>query len=260
MYLVFSDLDGTLLDHDTYEYHGAREGLALLKRRAVPLILVSSKTLVEMETLHHELNLEGPFIFENGGGIVWPEARKDPEYIGTAASELKEKRTVLEALLGETVLFITDMDVEEIMKCTGLSRERALLSRKRLTSLPFLVPSGRNISGEDLERINGDLIRMGLSITKGGRFYHFLSARSDKGSAIMRVIDYYRDRHVAGIVTIGIGDNENDVPMFRVVDIPVAVRRKDGTIIGTAMDNIRKMKGTGPEGFSEAILSIIGDN
>jgi mannosyl-3-phosphoglycerate phosphatase len=206
------------------------------------------------------LNLEGPFIFENGGGIVWPEARKDPEYIGMAASELREKRTVLDTFLGESVLFITDMDIEGIMKFTGLTRERAILSRQRLTSLPFLIPSGRKISGEDLEKINNDLIRMGLSITKGGRFYHFLSARSDKGSAIRRVIDYYRDRSAAGIVTIGIGDNENDIPMFRVVDIPVAVRRKDGSIIVTDMDHVRNMNGAGPEGFSEAMHTIIGDD
>jgi len=259
MFLVFSDLDGTLLDHDTYEYQAAREGLALLRRRAVPLVLVSSKTCSEMEILHRELNLEGPFIFENGGGIVWPEAKNDPEYIGLAASELKEKKAVLETVLGETALFITDMDIEDIMAYTGLTRERARLSKLRLTSLPFLIPSGKNISREILEKMNGDLIRMGLSITKGGRFYHFLSARSDKGSAIRRVIGYYRDRSGGEMVTIGIGDNENDIAMFRVVDIPVAVRRKDGTIMEVAMENIRTMKGTGPEGFSEAIQTIIGD-
>ncbi len=258
MYLVFSDVDGTLIDHDTYEYQAAREGLALLKRSAVPLILVSSKTLSEMEILYRELNLEGPFIFENGGGIVWPEARKNPEYIGMAAAELREMRKNLETVLGEPVVFITDMDIEEIMKYTGLTRERALLSGQRLTSLPFLIPSGRIITREDMKKVNGDLIRMGLSMTKGGRFYHFLSARSDKGSAIRRVIDYYKGRSDADIVTIGIGDNENDIAMFNVVDIPVAVRRKDGSIIETAMGHIRKMKGTGPAGFSEAIRTIIG--
>ncbi len=257
MYLVFSDVDGTLIDHDTYEYHAAREGLTLIKQRAVPLILVSSKTMPEMEILHRELNLEGPFIFENGGGIVWPEARSNPEYIGMAASELREKRRDLEAVLGEPVQFITDMAIEEVMEYTGLARERAHLSRQRLTSLPFIMPSGRNFSGEDLKNVNSGLSRIGLSMTKGGRFYHFLSARTDKGSAIKRVIDYYKRIIDADIVTIGVGDSENDIAMFKVVDIPVAVRRKDGTIIETAMDHVRKMKGVGPAGFTEAILTIL---
>ena len=41
---IFSDLDGTLLDHDTYGYEPARPALALLGRKNIPLILCSSKT------------------------------------------------------------------------------------------------------------------------------------------------------------------------------------------------------------------------
>lgn len=46
-YLIFTDLDGTLLDHDTYGYGEAREALDYIKRRRIPLILCSSKTRAE---------------------------------------------------------------------------------------------------------------------------------------------------------------------------------------------------------------------
>lgn len=36
MYLVFTDLDGTLLDHDTYSWEAARPALDRLKRQQVP--------------------------------------------------------------------------------------------------------------------------------------------------------------------------------------------------------------------------------
>ena len=42
--LVFTDLDGTLLDHEDYSYAAANEALAELRSRRIPLILCSSKT------------------------------------------------------------------------------------------------------------------------------------------------------------------------------------------------------------------------
>ncbi|HOT43428.1 MAG TPA: HAD-IIB family hydrolase [Spirochaetota bacterium] len=255
MYLVFSDLDGTILDHDTYSYEPAREGLALLKRYAVPLVLVSSKTLPEMKIIHEELGLEAPFIFENGGGIFWPE-KKNPELLGADVSELREKKELLEAGIGEPVMFITDMSAEEIARRTGLSRERALLSQKRLTSLPFVIPSGKAIMPEEMESITKALAEEGLSITKGGRFYHLLPAGSDKGSAIRRIIGHYR-KGEGTVTAIGIGDSENDRAMFRAVDVPVAVRKKDGTVIETGVDHVRTTSGAGPVGFTEAVKQTV---
>jgi hypothetical protein len=49
--VVFSDLDGTLLDHETYSFDAARPGLDALKSRGIPLILASSKTRAEMQDL-----------------------------------------------------------------------------------------------------------------------------------------------------------------------------------------------------------------
>jgi len=260
MYLVFSDLDGTLLDHDTYSYEPAREGLALLKGHAIPLVLVSSKTLPEMKNLHEQMSLEAPFIFENGGGIFWPGEEKNPEILGRDVSELKKNKDLLEALLGEPVLFITDMSAEEIMQRTGLSRDRALLSQKRLSSLPFIIQSGKMIIPEEMENINAALDKKALSITRGGRFYHLLTAGSDKGSAILRIIDYYRKKGKEAVTTIGIGDSENDIAMLRAVDIPVIVRKKDGTVIDTGIDHVRTTRGAGPEGFTEAVKLTVTIN
>ncbi|HPR49405.1 MAG TPA: HAD hydrolase family protein, partial [Spirochaetota bacterium] len=72
MLIVLSDLDGTLLDHDTYSYDESLPGISMLREKRVPLVLVSSKTYDEMVLLHQELELEWPFVFENGGGIAYP--------------------------------------------------------------------------------------------------------------------------------------------------------------------------------------------
>ena len=68
-YLIFSDLDGTLLDHNNYTFDQALPALNWIKKKNIPLILASSKTYEEMLHLQSELMIDHPFIFENGSGI-----------------------------------------------------------------------------------------------------------------------------------------------------------------------------------------------
>ena len=72
--VVNTDLDATLLDHDTYSWQPAREALEELRNRKIPLILNSSKTLPEMLNLSDELNLNHPIVCENGSFIAIPQA------------------------------------------------------------------------------------------------------------------------------------------------------------------------------------------
>jgi len=78
-FLVFTDLDGTLLDHNTYGWEEAIPALELCRTRGVPVILVSSKTRAEMAALRCKLSISTPFISENGGGIFFlKETFNDP--------------------------------------------------------------------------------------------------------------------------------------------------------------------------------------
>ena len=53
-YVIFTDLDGTLLDHDTYEWKEAEPALDLCKKLGVPVVFVSSKTRAEIEVLRRQ--------------------------------------------------------------------------------------------------------------------------------------------------------------------------------------------------------------
>ena len=67
--VVFTDLDGTLLDHNTYDYGPARPALEALGRRGVVLVLCSSKTRAELLHWQAVLGIEGPLVSENGSGV-----------------------------------------------------------------------------------------------------------------------------------------------------------------------------------------------
>ena len=73
--VFFTDLDGTLLDHATYDFSPALPALSALKERKIPLILASSKTGSEITELRSLLGLnQWPAIIENGAGELAPDS------------------------------------------------------------------------------------------------------------------------------------------------------------------------------------------
>ncbi|RLB68721.1 MAG: mannosyl-3-phosphoglycerate phosphatase, partial [Deltaproteobacteria bacterium] len=67
--VIFTDLDGTLLDRDSYSWQPARNALERCRQCRVPVVAATSKTLAETEVVSREIGLDPRFIFENGGGI-----------------------------------------------------------------------------------------------------------------------------------------------------------------------------------------------
>ena len=112
-YVVFTDLDGTLLDHETYSVRGAVSALDLLSRRQVEVVPVTSKTAAEIRKWMQHLMLTGPYVSENGGGItipggyfdrIPPEARKESGnwviHLGQPVVKVREMLSALSFLLG----------------------------------------------------------------------------------------------------------------------------------------------------------------
>ncbi|MEO0354349.1 MAG: HAD hydrolase family protein, partial [Cyanobacteria bacterium P01_A01_bin.3] len=75
--LVFTDLDATLVDHQTYSYEAALPAIARLKQLDYPIIFNSSKTIAEQQHLRAELDIQTPFIVENGAAVVIPPGTLD---------------------------------------------------------------------------------------------------------------------------------------------------------------------------------------
>ena len=70
--VVFTDLDGTLLDHHSYSWRAALPAMERLAANGIPLVLNSSKTAAEMRELQRAMGLRAPFIAENGAAVVIP--------------------------------------------------------------------------------------------------------------------------------------------------------------------------------------------
>ena len=265
-FIVFTDLDGTLLDH-AYSYEAATPALTALEQNKIPLVLVSSKTRAEIEPLRARMGHHDPFIVENGGAVVIPTAvfdRHPPQAttiggyhiaaFGAPYSALRSALKDIAQAAGVTVRGFGDMTVEEIAARTGLSKEEADLARQREYDEPFDVVGG----SVTFEKLRQEALLRGLECTRGGRFYHLLGS-TDKGKACRYLIDCYRQELESELTTIAIGDSLNDLPMLASVDRPILVQRQDGTFDGAIeLPSLVRMNGVGPRGWNAAILEQVG--
>ena len=71
--IIFTDLDGTLLDHYSYSFEAAIPMLGKLEDLGIPVIPITSKTFAEVSRLRDQLNNRHPFIVENGAAIAIPK-------------------------------------------------------------------------------------------------------------------------------------------------------------------------------------------
>jgi len=247
--VVFSDIDGTILDYTTYSYKKSLPAIQKLAGRGIPLILVSSKTYAEMLKLHKELSLTYPFVFENGAGIAKP----DGSYIlcGKSYDQLLPYKTIIEQLCGN-VQWADSLSLQELSAYTGLTIQETKNMMARMASVLCIAPAPL-----DIERINNELIPHGIAITTGGRFFTVIDSTVNKGNAVHVIKAMYREKHGA-IYSYAIGDGINDADMFNAVDEAYFVGRKDlwGTI-QKLCPAIHKAKKNGPSGFSEVIKNII---
>ena len=66
--LIFTDLDGTFLNHSDYSFEDSKEALEKISQKNIPLIFTTSKTKVEVELLQKKVGIKEPFIIENVSG------------------------------------------------------------------------------------------------------------------------------------------------------------------------------------------------
>ncbi|NVM00830.1 MAG: HAD-IIB family hydrolase [Candidatus Helarchaeota archaeon] len=264
MYIVFSDLDGTLLDN-RYKFDEAEDGLDILRDKNIPLILCSSKTRLEIEEVRFRLRNNEPFIVENGGAIFIPEDYFEKTIekgflrenywiieIGLDYSAIRKKFQELKQIVSCSMRGFSDMNLEEISDITELSIEDAEKASRREYSEPFILDDETEI-----KKIEQSLLNTPYFLTRGARFFHLMGP-NDKGMAVRILADIYQKNYVEEpLITIGIGDSKNDIPMLENVTHPFAVQKVNGRFDQDIMLlNVKLMEGIGPKGWNEVIFSM----
>jgi mannosyl-3-phosphoglycerate phosphatase len=267
--VIFTDLDGSLLDAISYSFDAAKEALSLVDTLGAALILVSSKTRAEIEPFRLRLNDFHPFIVENGGALFVPKgyfpfpiegSTANGEYevvvIGEPYDALRAALMEIGQELGCRLQGFGDLTIEAIARLTELSPADAALATQREYDEPFVVLEGQIAWNRLVKAAEA----RGLQCTRGGRFYH-LMGENDKGIASQRLMAWYRRlaKHDGqGMITVGIGDSLNDLPMLRVVDCPILVQRPDRSYDpDVQLPHLIRADGIGPVGWNRSLMDLL---
>ena len=261
--MVFTDLDGSLLDHADYSFQKARPALDLIRKRRIPLVFATSKTRAEVERLQQAMGIREPFIVENGAALFFPDDyrqlhvdvgfRRPPYTVIRLGSPYAEIRRFVTSVRNRfRIRGFGDMSLAQVAELTGLTVEAAALAKQREFTEPFL-PEPET----DMAAFAKTAAAQGFTITQGGRFYHLIGRRQDKGAAVRLAAELFSKRAQAPVITIGIGDSANDLPMLQSVTIPLIIPRADGTCLDIDLPGLRKAPRTGSAGWSEAVVDLL---
>lgn len=294
--VVFTDIDGTLVDINTAEYGKETDKLIrLIKERNIPLILTSAKTRLEQNKIKEDLGLSDPFIVENGGAIVIPKgyfpdyALRDIKYpfretqetkneardvnheivveLGKPADYIRAKLSDIRKKYGINFRGVADISVEKLSNLALISRDQAKRMAQRNYGETIL-----QIQSEDIARFIKYVQEDGMKVIHGGRFFD-VTVGTDKGIAVGILKKLFKDKFHNNVTFFGIGDSTNDIPMLNLMDIPILVQRQDSSWVDygeikmkNAVDSSRssissnkliKVEGIGPNGWENAIHKII---
>jgi mannosyl-3-phosphoglycerate phosphatase len=268
--ILYTDLDGTLLDEQSYSFDAARPALERLRGGPVLLVPCTSKTRGEVEILQRQLGFQHPFIVENGGAVYLPASETAPpgwddtpvdEWIkvglGVPRRQLVQHLREIRRRTGVGLTSFEEMSPRAVAAACGLTVEQARLAKNREFDEPFTLSPD---TPESRRAVAAEAERAGLTVSQGGRFLH-LSGGSDKGRAV-KVLGHLLQRRFGSILTVGLGDSPNDLPMLQAVARPILVQRPDGIYHPELVDHLpdaTRAPGIGPDGWNRAVLGILDE-
>ncbi len=273
--VIFTDLDGTLIDFTTYCGEVTKPALHQLIETGHQVVFCSSKTLSEQVHLMREMQVCVPAILENGGGIAIPYHLVDTHiaqaqvirsdglsfFLVPCGPDANQIRSILhqaESILPLDLGLYIDIGPQNISALTGLTVGSAIRAMERSFSETITAPLGPN----QVEVLQAYLSQHGLQLSSGGRFHTVTGSASDKGTAIGEMMDILRQHSTSITVhtqTIGIGDAPNDASMLATVDVAYLVQNHQGgwCVPSQSIPGLKLVAAIGPQGWNAAVAPLI---
>ena len=194
--LIFTDLDGSLLNHKNFEFNTIKPFILKCLRNNIRIIPNTSKTKNEVEFFSEQLGVDIPFIVENGSAIhnldlVCSHFDKNIKslILSRTANEIFEIfNNKVPLSLRNQCLFLKDMNAKKQSKVLGLNGEQLTSALNRLYSIP-LIFNGRIEIKNELISIFNDL---DIKFHEGGRVINICD-NCTKGDAMKIILKKMED-------------------------------------------------------------------
>ncbi len=255
--IIFTDLDGSLLDKDTFEFSEIEDYFRELISKGIKIIPNSSKTEAELLDFNEQNNLDLSFITENGSSIHGLNKIHQNLPNKIIISRTKDEiQNIYESNISldfkNKITHILELEIEKQQKILELPLDKVKLAIKRDHSIPIQF-NGTEIEKKKFIKI---MKNSGLTIQTGGRIMNVCD-NVNKSIAMSEAIRLIRKVLDDEIITIGVGDNENDIEMIKQTNYPCLVKNDnfDSSLIN--IDNLIKSDEPSPKGWSDVIKTAL---
>jgi Cof subfamily protein (haloacid dehalogenase superfamily) len=238
--LVVSDIDGTLVTSDKRLTDGVIRAAGLLAEAGVALSLVSSRPPAGFAMMREPLKIASAFGAFNGGALLQPDLSIIEEILVPAEAARIAIATFAELGI-DTWLFTNDVWVVSNLHGAYVPKERHTIQAEPVVAPsfdPYLDKVGKLVGSTkdpdllarcetELQRRLGNL----ASARRSQPYYLDVTPQiATKGYAVGRIASFL---DIPLIQVAVIGDAANDMPMFAVAGMTIAM--------GNAIDDLKRM-------------------
>jgi predicted mannosyl-3-phosphoglycerate phosphatase (HAD superfamily) len=142
------------------------------------------------------------------------------------------------------------MTAEEVSMSCQLPLDQAILAKQREFDEPFEI-----LDREGKEGLFRVIKSLGKHWTSGDRFFQITGA-NDKSKAVYQLCKLYRTAY-SEIITIGLGDQVNDLSFLGIMDIPVLIPSPRLSHYQFKLPHTNVSAQAGPAGWNQAILELV---
>ncbi len=265
-YLIFTDLDGTLLDHENYSFGNNKKMILKIINNKNEIIFNTSKTFSECKKLLKELKLLNmPFSTENGAVLYFPKIKFNKiknsssfgRYWKIKIAKLSSKNWHQFLKLKQKkykFLIAHDLSLKILKKYTNLNNSNMMLDRE----------ASQIILWEDnltkLKQFKKDLkFEKNGVLIKGSRFMQISSICNKRiaKKLISHAYDIqFRDKY--SMNTIALGDSKNDIDMLNSCKYSCLIKNFSDTYpkLRPNKKNVFKSSKLAPDGWSEVLYKL----
>ena len=250
--IIFTDLDGSILDRDTFKFDQIKEYIKKLIISGIHIIPNSSKTEIEIMEFNRELGENLPYISENGSVINGLNLLNSN--FPTKIILSREKEELLEIFknkvpenLQSKCRFIQNLSKKDQINIFGLNEIKLKNALDRKYTEPFLFDGSKN-EKKNLSKI---LKENSLTIQEGGRVIN-LCDNVNKVKSMNKILKIYK-KIQSNIKVIAVGDNYNDLDMLKNSDLPCLVFNDQFKEDQINIDNLIISNKPSPEGWADVI-------
>ncbi|WP_125707715.1 Cof-type HAD-IIB family hydrolase [Companilactobacillus zhongbaensis] len=222
--IVFFDLDGTLFNDDKQVSDRNLLALDLLRENDILPVIATGRNEFEIENLIKKAKFDS-FITANGSYVVF---ENKPIVVEEIPTKVNEELLAFASHYNEEVAFYNNKEcavsadspmVDDNYKALGLEKiiDPDFYKNNQINFSFVYTPEGKNDHQDKYEEIFGSQLTFYRNNPRG---LDVVLKGVSKAGGITSLIE---EADLQGIPTYAFGDGNNDIPMFKKVDNPIAM-------------------------------------